>query len=133
MENKLLTRVSFEGFISYEELPIKYANADLVVVPSEIYESFSYTVAQGMACGKTVIASKIGGIPQTLNNGNAGVLFSPGNELDLFEKIDTLYNNEIKRIGIGKKARKYVNDNFSINVLQPKYLGFYQSLIEKRI
>ena len=86
-----------------------------------------------MACGKTVIASKIGGIPQTLNNGNAGVLFSPGNELDLFEKIDTLYNNEIKRIGIGKKARKYVNDNFSINVLQPKYLGYYQSLIEKRI
>ena len=86
-----------------------------------------------MACGKAVIASKIGGIPETLNNGNAGLLFTPGNEIDLFEKMDTLYIDEKKRIDIGKKARDYIKDNFSINVLRPKYLDYYQSLIQKRI
>ena len=38
-----------------------------------------------MACGKPVIASNIGGIPETLNNGNAGILFEPGNFKDLIE------------------------------------------------
>ncbi len=133
MRKKLLDRVTFEGFISYKALPIKYADADLIIVPPEIYESFSYTVAQGMACGKAVIASKIGGIPETLNNGNAGLLFTPGHEIDLFEKMDTLYIDEKKRIDIGKKARDYIKDNFSINVLRPKYLDYYQSLIQKRI
>ena len=63
IEGNLIQNVSFIGFVSYDELPSYYSQSDLVVVPSEIYESFSYTVAQGMACGKPVIASDIGGIP----------------------------------------------------------------------
>ena len=61
----MIEKVKFTGFVSYENLPLCYADADVVIVASEIYESFSYTVAQAMACGKPVIASRIGGIPET--------------------------------------------------------------------
>ena len=133
-KNKLLKeglneRVVFTGFITYNELPLHYSQCDLVVVPSEIYESFSYTVAQGLACGKPVIASNIGGIPETVNYGKAGILFDPGNIEDLTEKIEYLYHNIHKRKNIARKAREHVVENYSIEVLGPRYQSFYQSLI----
>ena len=105
-ENNLTDRVTFKGFVDYNSLPEYYSISDLVIAPSEIYESFSYTVAQGMACGRPVIASKIGGIPQTLNNGIAGLLFNPGDVNDLTEKIITIYNNREHRDRLGKKQKK---------------------------
>ena len=129
MEEGLNERVIFKGFIAYDELPVYYNQCDLVVVPSEIYESFSYTVAQGMACKKPVIASNIGGIPETLNDGKAGILFDPGNVEDLNDKIEFLYLNDSKRKYYAEKAREHVVNNYSIEILGPKYLSYYKSLI----
>tara|TARA_B100002052_G_C15884465_1_gene600911 strand:- start:796 stop:2025 length:1230 start_codon:yes stop_codon:yes gene_type:complete len=126
----LSKNVQFTGFVKYEELPSYYASADVVIIPSEIYESFSYTVAQGMACGKPVIASKIGGIPETLDHGNSGILFSPGDIENLSEKIKLLYNNKEKARIIGENARLFCSNNFSMEILQPKYLAFYQSILK---
>ena len=127
-KENLYNRIEFTGFVNYDELPSHYAIADVVVVPSEIYESFSYTVAQAMACGKPVIASEIGGIPQTTNYGNAGVLFEPGNFDQLTDKIEILYTNTELREEFGRKARKYIVDYCSIKSLKSKYIEFYKSI-----
>jgi glycosyltransferase involved in cell wall biosynthesis len=129
-KENLISRIEFTGFVNYDELPSHYAIADVVVVPSEIYESFSYTVAQGMACGKPVIASNIGGIPETLNYGKAGLIFEPKNAADLFEKLEVMINDINKRKEIGEKARLYAESTFSFEVLKPVYLKFYQSLLK---
>ena len=128
-KGKLVNKVTFTGFVEYNELPNYYAQSDIVVIPSEIYESFSYTTAQGMSCGKPVIASNIGGIPETLNNGKAGLLFNPGDVDDLNEKIKKLYYNERKRNSLAKKARIFSVNNFSINSLKPKYIEYYNSFL----
>ena len=83
-----------------------------------------------MACGKPVIASKIGGIPETVNHGNSGILFRPGSIEDLTEKIKLLYNNSEKIRIIGEKARSFCRNNFSMEILQPKYLSFYRSILK---
>ena len=127
-KNNLTDKVFFTGFVEYDELPSYYAKADIVVVPSEIYESFSYTVAQGMSCGKPVIASKIGGIPETLNHGEAGILFESGNVDNLYEELISLINDKLKRKILGEKARLFAVNNFSMTVLKPIYLEFYKSL-----
>ena len=128
-QNNLDQKVIFTGFVDYYDLPKYYAKSDIVVVPSEIYESFSYTVAQGMACGKPVIASNIGGIPETTNYGDAGLLFEPGNVDQLTAKIELLYTNNDFREDIGKKARTYIMNYCSIESLKPKYIEFYQSIL----
>jgi glycosyltransferase involved in cell wall biosynthesis len=128
-KNKLDQKVIFTGFVDYLDLPEFYAKSDIVIVPSEIYESFSYTVAQGMACGKPVIASKIGGIPETTNYGNAALLFEPGNVDQLTNKIERLYTNTDIREEFGRKARKYIVDYCSIDSLKEKYIEFYQSIL----
>ena len=128
-KNKLDQKVIFTGFVDYPDLPEFYAKSDIVVVPSEIYESFSYTVAQGMACGKPVIASEIGGIPETTNYGNAGLLFEPGNVDQLTSKIELLYANTDIREEFGRKARKYIVDYCSVESLKAKHIEFYQSIL----
>ena len=128
-KNNLDQKVIFTGFVDYLDLPEFYAKSDIVVVPSEIYESFSYTVAQGMACGKAVIASEIGGIPETTNYGNAGLLFEPGNVDQLTGKIEMLYANTDIREEFGRKARNYIVDYCSIESLKAKYIEFYQSIL----
>jgi len=129
IKDNLIEHVSFKGFATYDELPGYYSQSDLVVVPSEIYESFSYTVAQAMACGKPVIAADIGGIPETVNFGHAGMLFEVGNVEELFEKIESLYLDVSKRKSIGKKAREHVVKNYSMEALGPKYIEYYQSIM----
>jgi glycosyltransferase involved in cell wall biosynthesis len=128
-KENLLDRVSFLDFIDYEQLPQYYHESDLVIVPSEIYESFSYTVAQGMSCGKIVIASKIGGIPETVDSGKAGFLFTPGNVEELEKKIESIYLEKVNVTEIEVHARNHVLENFSIHALKEKYIQFYQSLL----
>ena len=119
----MIKKVKFTGFVSYEDLPKYYADADAVVVASEIYESFSYTVAQAMACSKPVIASNIGGIPETLDSGRLGLLFEPGNIDSLFEKLSYVYNSQVR--DISKDAREYAVNNFSFEKLGAIYNDYY--------
>ena len=128
-KENLLDRVSFLDFIDYEQLPQYYYESDLVIVPSEIYESFSYTVAQGMSCGKIVIASKIGGIPETVDYGRVGFLFTPGNVEELGKKIESIYLKKVNVTEIEVNARNHILENFSIHALKEKYIQFYQSLL----
>ena len=71
-------RVEMLGFLSQAEMLDWYHKADIAVVPSLNYESFSYTCAQAMAAGMPVVASRIGGIPETLNFGEFGKLVEMG-------------------------------------------------------
>ena len=121
----LLEKVEFSGFVSYEDLPEYYAKADVVVVASEIYESFSYTVAQAMACAKVVIASRIGGMPETLGNGHFGFLFEPGDVDSLIKMLIYVFSNEVENIG--QLAHEHAYEKFSQEKLKLVYENFYNN------
>ena len=126
IKNELYHRVAFRKFVSYELLPKFYERANLIIVPSEIYESFSYTVAQGMACGKIVIASNLGGIPETIDYGKAGLLFEPGNTKDLIRCVKKVYLRKVDISNIEKRARNHIKKNYSFEALKSHYLQYYK-------
>ena len=68
-------RVDFLGAVPQERLPLYYAAASLVVVPSH-YESFGLVAAESLACGTPVVASQVGGLPTIVHDGENGVLVS---------------------------------------------------------
>ncbi len=69
--------VSFRG--SIQAMPDFWRACDLAVVPSsEFVESFSMTTLEAMACGVPVVATRNGGIPEVLTDGEAGTIVSPG-------------------------------------------------------
>lgn len=80
-------QIQFLVSIDQQEVLEWYRKADIAVVPSILYESFSYTCAQAMAAGLPVIASRIGGIPETVDDGISGILVEPGNAGELAAAI----------------------------------------------
>jgi len=98
-------QVELRGFVPDADLPAAYHDSDIAVVPSLIYESFSYTCAQAMACGVPVVASRIGGIPETLADGECGILVPPGDVDALAHGILELVHDPARRRALGAAGR----------------------------
>lgn len=118
-------KVEFTGFVPYEDLPIYYAQSDAVIVPPEIYESFSYTAAQAIACGKPVIASNSGGMPETTQNGNFGVVFKAQDEGSLKNSMNKLLASDATDKVKTKKLADYAYKSFSVGSLRSTLLNYY--------
>lgn len=107
-----LENVEFVGFKEGFELKRLLIKSRFTILPSVWYEVAPLSILESLACGKPVIASKIGGIPELVKDGFNGFLVDSGNVEDLVEKIDRLWNNPVLCRKLGKNARDYVEKNF---------------------
>jgi glycosyltransferase involved in cell wall biosynthesis len=97
--------VSFLGFISGAEKYAYYKSADIYVHPSR-YEPFGVVLLEAMACGKPIVASRVGGIPFVVEDGETGLLFKSENVEELAEKVILLLRNKELRVKMGKAGRE---------------------------
>ena len=118
-------RVEFLGYKSGEELRLLINEAKAVVMPSIWQENMPLSLLEAMSLGKTVIASRIGGFPEIIEDGLNGFLFDPGNFRDLASKINALKNYDLRLIGA--KARERVKDLSPDNNLN-EIIKVYSSL-----
>jgi len=124
VENRELnSRVELLGFKSGAELENLICNAKAVVVPSIWYENMPLSVLEAMAAGKVVIASRIGGIPEIIRDGENGLLFEAGNAIDLARKISGL--NRADSDAIGARAR-FGMDEFNWEKYYPRLMTVYR-------
>jgi glycosyltransferase involved in cell wall biosynthesis len=117
--------VTFTGPVDQATLLDWYRRADIAIVPSLLYESFSYTVAQAMAGGLAVIATRIGGIPETL--GEAGLIVEPSQAGSLTQALNTLIINVDLRARLAATARQRVLD-YHAPIVAERTLQFYSLL-----
>ena len=89
-------RISFLGTAPNAELPLHYAAADMLIVPSW-YESFSIATAEAMACGTPVIASNAPGPASFIQDGVSGRLVPPGDPRALADAIKGLLDDPALR------------------------------------
>lgn len=118
-------QVEFQGEVSHAELIEAYRNADISVAPSLLYESFSYTCAQPMACGVPVIASHIGGIPETLAHGECGILVPPGDVKALAAALLQLCADPALRRTLGDAGRERTEQVFAPKVVARRNLDVF--------
>jgi glycosyltransferase involved in cell wall biosynthesis len=76
-------------------LPVLLADADVVVVPSVVPETYSIVVREAFALGIPVIASRIGALPDAIREGENGWLFEPGNAADLADLLRRLHEEPL--------------------------------------
>jgi len=98
-------RVVFHGNVSEPALRGFYQCADLIVAPSR-FESFGLVHLEAMMFGKPVIGCRIGGMPEVVADGEAGLLAIPGNAESLYEAIARLLDDAAERQRLAEGARE---------------------------
>lgn len=97
--------VHFAGAQPQDRLPLYYAAADVVTMPSH-YESFGMAALEALACGTPVIATNAGGPAFIVEDGVSGLLTSPGNPTMLANHLERLLQNDAERAAMGAAARE---------------------------
>lgn len=114
-------RVVFHGSKYGPELRALMTQVDAVVFPSVWYENQSFALMEGLQSNAPVVASRIGGIPDVVVDGQTGYLFAPGDANDLARALDQLGNeNSIKKSEIVQNAHRlvgeYTNERYLLEV-----------------
>ena len=121
------SNVIFPGRIPQELAPLYYAASDIVVVPS-LQEAWGLVATEAMACGKPVVASRVGGLPDQVVDGYNGFLVPPRDPRALADRILYLLENpsEAKRMGLN--GRKLAEERFDIENRVNEVVKLYREL-----
>ena len=128
-----VSNIEILGFKQGSELKDLTQKAKAVIIPSEWYENYPFSGLEAMAYGKPIIASRIGGIPEQVEDGVTGFLFEPFDEDQLSAKINllnSLTKEEIKEMG--QRARQKVERNNDKNIYFSNILNIYQRLLQDK-
>lgn len=98
--------VRFMGFMQGEALSQAYASADVFVFPSAL-ESFGLVVVEAMAAGLPVVASRVGGVLDVIDEGRTGYTFAPGDVAGLVEGVRQIASDRACIEEMGRAARAF--------------------------
>jgi glycosyltransferase involved in cell wall biosynthesis len=114
--------VRFWGQVENRRIEKVYANTDVLILPSLWPENQPVTITEAMACSLPVIASRIGGIPELVEDGKTGYLFDAGNPQDLALKMSLFLADPSKISKYGdngfKKIKQYTFENQVDNIIK---------------
>lgn len=122
-------RVRFLGYIAGDALAPYYALADVVALASYANETFSIMSAEAMACGRPVVGSRFGGIPEVIAEGETGLLAEPESAADFAEKIKRLLDDTALRERMGRCGRERVLQSFTWDAVTARVLEAYQTIL----
>ncbi|MHB1658401.1 glycosyltransferase family 4 protein [Acidithiobacillus sp. 'AMD consortium'] len=129
-KNAASTPVRFLGRVPPRDF---YPQVDIVVVPSLWQEPLGLVVAEALAFGKPVIASKRGGIPEMIKDGETGLLFDPNRPEDLQESLHHLGSDRAMRVRMGKMAKISSTNFLDVTRWVDGYIGIYRQLDKRGI
>lgn len=120
----------FLGSVPYPEMPQIYGLADvftLLSIPTKNWqEQFGMVLVEAMACGKPVVSTLNGSIPEVV--GDAGILIPPDDPSSLFEILKNLIQDEAKRRELGKTARKRAEKEFDSRKIADRLEKAYERI-----
>jgi glycosyltransferase involved in cell wall biosynthesis len=118
-------RVHFIGPQPQSKLAIWMAKASVLVLPSRS-EGLGRVIIEAMAAGTPVIGSRVGGIPELIQDGATGFLVPPGDDKALAKEIGWMLIHPEKARAMGEYARRFVEQLFSTE----RYLQSYKQVFE---
>ena len=121
-------KLRFIGALTFEKMPHIYSSAYLLVLPS-LYENIGGVIIEAAACGCPTIASRVGGIPEIIEDGKTGFLFDPGDWKDLADKLSILLSSESLRNCMAREARRLAETKYSIEAYFERVYSAYRRVL----
>lgn len=131
-------QVRFTGPVAEEDLPVLHRRAAVFVLPTvertcygrtvAVTELLGLSVLEAMASGTPVVASRTGGLPEVVRDGETGFLVTPGDVDELHDRIDRLLRDPALARRMGRAARDLVLDQFTWELTAQRCLAAYREL-----
>jgi len=122
-------RIHFLGFQSGQALTQWIAEALFSVVPSRWYDNAPLSIYESFLNGTPVLASRIGGIPEQVEEGVTGELFEPDSCDDLAQKMDLMLSNRDQLLQMGIAGQAYVKKTLLIKDQMDKLTDLFETVI----
>lgn len=134
-EEALLSGV--DGVVPLGALPVdlvrqEMAAASALILPSIWYENFPRTLVEAFGCGLPVIASRIGALADLVEDGVTGILFNPGDHLDLARRLEWAMAHPEELARMGNNARRHYEENFTADRNFAQLMAIYDQAIQER-
>ena len=117
------------GYVPDEDMVSSYQQAEMFVLPS-IFEPFGMTALEAMACGKTVVASRLGGIREVISSGENGLLVDPSDAREFADAMIAVLRESQRAGQMGQEGRRTVEERFSWDAIAERHVAFYERSIE---
>jgi glycosyltransferase involved in cell wall biosynthesis len=121
-------RVRFLGFRERWEIPLLLEDADVVVQPS-LEEGLPISVLEFMAKGKAILATRISGIPEAIEDEHDGLLVPPGRVDVLCNGLERLLGDPALRARLGQAARVHAEAEFGLDTLVVNFEALLRGLL----
>jgi N-acetyl-alpha-D-glucosaminyl L-malate synthase BshA len=119
------------SFVGKQPKIVDYLSAsDVLLLPSE-QESFGLAALEAMACEVPVIASRVGGIPEVVSDGETGFLSEVGDVEKMANDASKLLADGKLRREMGQRARESAVSRYRTDLVIPQYLDFYNRVLAR--
>lgn len=124
-------RVLFVGKQPQSTIREYLSICDLLLLPS-LTESFGLAALEAMSCEAPVIATRVGGIPEVVDDGVAGYLFEVGDVSGMAESARRILGDPVERKRLGKSGREIAVSRFAAEKIIPQYEALYERVIARQ-
>jgi alpha-maltose-1-phosphate synthase len=118
-----------EQMLSKPEVIQLLTHATAFVCPS-VYEPLGIANLEAMACTTAVVASRVGGIPEVVEDGRTGLLVQPGDEGELAASVNSLLRDPQRATEMGQAGRASAVTRFSWRTIAEQTAALYRELVE---
>lgn len=129
-EGGLEGQVRFEGGVANDRIGLYLQAADVVALPS-LVEATSISGLEAMACGRALVGTRVGGIPDLIEHGRSGLLCRPGDPADLAEKLAEALSQPALLHAMGEAARRRAVAQFSWQRIADRTRAFHERILDR--
>nr|MDD5837860.1 glycosyltransferase [Eubacteriales bacterium] len=128
-EHKLDGRITLLGYQNQDSIHKYITNSRFVVIPSICNENCPYSVLEAMEIGKPIVASRIGGIPELIADGENGYLYKADDINELKEKLMLMLDNDEKVNSFAQKSRELYEIYYSPDSYYNELIKIYNKVM----
>ena len=128
IESQINANIVYCTDVEWKEAMIRLKESSILVVPSRM-ESIPQVIKEAFYLKVPIIASNVGGIPELITNEENGILIPPDDEKKLIDSINRLFTEKEFANNIAEMGYKYVIKNLTWEALLPRYIKFYEELL----
>lgn len=128
-EHKLENRITLLGYLNQNDIRENIRKCRFVTVPSIWYENCPYSILETMEIGKPIIGSKIGGIPELIQNGINGFTYEHNDVTELTNILMKMFGNDETVKQFSKNSKQIFIQNYSAETYYNKLMTVYNKYI----